>query len=315
MAVFTPLDAASLEAFLAPYERGELLHFHGVEDGIENTNYFVELSGGRFVLTLFETLTPDDVRYCLDLMAHLRRRWQHCAQPIADCNGVVLSTLAGKPAALVERLGGQSIDDPTPAECYALGAAIAHMHGAADGYPGRAAIQLTRAWREEQLAALADKLDPQERQLAADSVGAGDPDPSGRLPGGVIHGDLFRDNVLFEGSHLSGVIDFYHAHSGPFVYDLAVAVADWCFIPTLQFSVTDARGMLDGYRSVRDLGPVEQEAWVSAMRAAATRYWLSRLRDKHFPRSGPINRIKDPAPLQKLLHICREQPERIAALW
>ncbi|MEQ8661711.1 MAG: homoserine kinase, partial [Gammaproteobacteria bacterium] len=231
MSVYTVVARAELEAFLRGYALGTLDDYAGIEAGIENTNYFVTTTLGEYVLTLFEVTPTEDLDYCLALMAHLADAGIPSAHPLADRRGSYLGELCGKPAALVVRLPGRSVTRPDVVHCRAIGTAMARMHLAGTSFARERAAERGQHWRATVIERLRAAVDGSERQLL-DAI-AGDAELAERrdLPHGVIHADLFHDNALFVGESLTGIIDFYYAHTGAFVYDLAVSVADWCFGP------------------------------------------------------------------------------------
>ncbi|MEX2480626.1 MAG: homoserine kinase [Gammaproteobacteria bacterium] len=315
MSVFTSVDRRELEKFLLAYELGALERFAGIESGIENTNYFVTTRRGRYVLTLFEVTPADELDYFLGLMAHLADNAVLSAHPVADRSGGYVRTLKGKPAALVARLPGRSVERPGVPHCAAIGRAMAQMHLAVGSFCGQRANDRGPAWRHEVAALLSPHVDAVERELLDAVI---DNDARGRdcgaLPGGVIHADLFRDNALFDGERLTGIIDFYYAHNGPFIYDLAVCVADWCFGPE-GLDAPRAGALLAAYDTVRVLQPAERAAWPRAVCTAGARFWLSRLKDKIFPRRGALTHIKDPDPFRRVFTVARERPRILLDVW
>ncbi|MEQ8233731.1 MAG: homoserine kinase [Gammaproteobacteria bacterium] len=314
MSVYTVVARAELEAFLGGYALGELRDYAGIEAGIENTNYFVTTSHGEYVLTLFEVTPVEDLDFCLALMAHLADAGIPSAHPLADRDARYLGVLCGKPAALVQRLPGRSVSRPGIDHCRAIGAAMAHMHLAGASFKRARAAERGRRWRETVFARLRPVVGGAERALL-DAV-AGDAELAERrdLPNAVIHADLFHDNALFVDTRLTGIIDFYYAHTGALVYDLAVTVADWCF-DAGSFDVIRARAVLQAYTAVRPVTAAEQAAWPAAMRAAGTRFWLSRLHDQCFPRAGALTHIKDPAPFRAVVEFALDHPRLLADAW
>lgn len=304
MSVFTPVTESQFAAWLQGYAVGTAVALEPIAAGIENTNYFATTSQGRYVLTLFERLAAAELPFYLDLMAHLARHGIPCPAPIADLNDRYLSSLNGKPAALVTRLEGKSIDSPSAADCAELGALLARMHLAARSYGGylenprgprwwRAAAREVRPFLD---APRAEQLDAELRFQAQHRFAD--------LPRAAVHADLFRDNALFAGARLSGVIDFYFAGVDCFVYDLAVCANDWCLADPQRDRRLDARrlaAMLGAYAAVRPLQAEERTAWPVMLRAAALRFWLSRLHDKHLPRSGQLVKIHDPEHFRDIL--------------
>lgn len=303
MSVYTAVARAELARFLADYPLGELVAYSGIESGIENTNYFVTTVSGEFVLTLFESTPVADLPYFLALMAHFAARGLPCAEPLAARDGIWLRALAGRPAALLRRLPGTSVTTPQPAHCAAIGATLARMHLAAADFAGERADDRGPAWRAATAARIRPLLTVDARQMLERALAAPPLDESGRLlPRGAIHADLFRDNALFNGEQLGGIIDFYYARSGPFLYDLAVAASDWCTSAHGTPEPSRLHALLAAYRDIRPLTAGEQAHWYAALHAAGLRFWLSRQHDRLFPRAGVLTWSKDPAPYARLLH-------------
>jgi homoserine kinase type II len=301
MSVFTKVSYEELRAFLGGYACGELLGFQGIGEGIENTNYFVDTSDGRWVLTLFERLDYDDLPFFLGLMEHLAARGYPCAMPQHTREGSSLTMLNGKPAALVRRLPGQSVLFPDLAQCRATGRALAEMHVLAHSFELRAGNARGAQWRAHTGETLLPRVEPDQRALLADELDAQQALDLAALPQGVIHADLFRDNVLFVDDRLTGVIDFYYACNDALIYDLAVTVNDWCFDADGRLNHARYDGLVAEYAAVRELEPAERAAWPLVLRAAALRFWLSRLYDWLMPREGDLVHIKDPGQYRRVL--------------
>jgi homoserine kinase type II len=306
MAVFTSVTHEQLRTWLARFPVGALRDWRGIAEGIENTNYFVDTDGGRWVLTLFERLPPDRLPFHLDLMHHLAARGIPCPDPVADLDGALTAPLAGRPAALVTRLPGRGVERPTLAHAAPVGDLLARMHLAAADFPGRQPNPRGPDWWRAtvphllpmlpgpQAALLADELDAQGRFAASDAARA--------LPQGAVHADLFRDNVLFDGERIGGVIDFWFAGTDALLFDLAVTCNDWC--------IDDDSGVLDpvrldalvgAYDARRPLAEAERAAWPMVQRAAALRFWISRLDDWHRPRPAEQLTPKDPGHFERIL--------------
>ncbi len=310
MSVYTPVSEAELASWLRNYSVGQLAQCEPIESGIENTNYFVTTSQGRYVLTLFERLPAEALPFYLDLMAHLARHGIPCPAPIADLSDQYLGSLNGKPAALVTRLPGRSLEKPGAAECKELGALLGRMHLAGRSYSAylenprgpkwwRFAAQEVRGFlKKPELQLLEDELSYQTQQRFPD------------LPRGPVHADLFRDNALFDGARISGVVDFYFAGVDCLLYDLAVCANDWCLKDLEKdhdLHPRSTKALLDAYHAVRPFTELECEAWPAMLRAAALRFWLSRLYDFHLPRPGMLVHAHDP---EHFRHILRS---RVAA--
>jgi len=313
MAVFTPVSEGTLRALLSRFDIGELMAFEGIASGIENTNYFVDTTQGRFVLTLFEKLSAKELPFYLELMRHLANRGVACPRPMADHDGHLLQHCEHKPASLATRLKGVWQPQPTVRHCEILGAAIAASHIAVADYSGYQPNLRGLSWWIDTVPQLLSHVRPDQAALLHDELLAqrtfAETPLAQSLPRGAVHADLFRDNVLFEefpsGPVLGGFIDFYFAGVDSFVFDLAVAVNDWCIRFEADDSgelVTDRRdALLAGYTAVRPLSSAEQQAWPMALRAAAFRFWVSRLYDWHLPRKAAMLTPKDPAHFERLL--------------
>ena len=303
MSVFTPVTPEQFSAWLKRYCVGPLVQMQGIAAGIENTNYFVTTTGGRYVLTLFEKLTPIELPFYLGLMAHLAQHGIPSPAPATDLDGRLFSELNGKPAALMSRLQGDAVTAPTPAHCGEVGDALADMHLAGQSYPGRLDNPRgPRWWRETapkvspflnagSAALLRSELEFQARHRRED------------LPRGPIHADLFRDNVLFEGSRIGGVIDFYFAGIDCLLFDVAVTLNDWCVHPGGEIDALRAHALLAAYHARRPFTPPEREAWPMLLRAAALRFWLSRLYDFYLPRPGELVHAHDPEHFRRILKL------------
>ena len=234
MAVFTSVSEADITAWLANYSLGTLLELQGIPAGIENTNYFVTTGNGRFVLTLFEKLTSDDLPFFLNLMAHLARHGIPCPAPVADRHNRFLGELNGKPACIVSRLSGKSVTQPTAAHCAAVGAMLGQMHVAGQSFGEQMLNPRGATWRAEASRQVMKFLPAQDAALLESEVALHAKQPLTGIPRGIIHADLFRDNVLMDGERVGGLIDFYFACTGNLLYDVAITVNDWCMTAEWQ---------------------------------------------------------------------------------
>jgi homoserine kinase type II len=224
MAVFTRVSEADIAAWLANYSLGTLIELQGIPAGIENTNYFVTTSNGRFVLTLFEKLTADDLPFFLNLMAHLARHGIPCPSPVADRHNRFLGELNGKPACIVSRLNGKSVLQPGSAHCAAVGAMLGQMHSAGQSFGDQMLNPRGSAWRFEASRQVKKFLSAQDAALLDSEGELHAKHPLANIPRGIIHADLFRDNVLMDGERVGGLIDFYFACTGNLLYDVAITV-------------------------------------------------------------------------------------------
>jgi homoserine kinase type II len=300
VSVFTPVSDAELAQWLGNYSLGELRSSEPIEAGIENTNYFVTTTQGRYVLTLFERLPAEELPFYLQLMAHLARHGIPCPAPIADLSDRYLGVLNGKPAALVTRLPGRSLEDPHAAHCAELGALLARMHLAGRSYSAFLENPRGPKWWRFAAREVAPFLDDGKRRLLEAELAFQAEQRFPDLPRGPVHADLFRDNTLWEDGRISGVVDFYFAGVDCFLYDVAVCVNDWCLDgPGLQ--AERLRALLGAYGAVRPFTAHERAAWPAMLRAAALRFWLSRLFDLHLPRPGMLVHAHDPEHFRRIL--------------
>ncbi len=301
MSVYTRIEPHELEEFLCTYALGGLVAFSGIGAGIENTNYFVSTTQGEYVLTLFETMGAQELPYFLELMAFLAEQDVPSAHPIADRQRRYLRSLKDKPAALVQRLPGANVLAPTPQQCRAVGRGLGHMHRVGQAFSGRRENERGAAWRQTTARKVLPCLNSTDAALLSAEMEFQGQIQMRDLPVGVIHADLFRDNVLFVDDSLTGIIDFYYACNDVLLYDLAVTVNDWCSRPDGQLDDKNVRSLLTAYREQRDFQVQEHSAWPAMLRAAALRFWLSRLQDQHFPRKGEMTHTKDPDVFKRIL--------------
>ncbi len=306
MSVFTSVSIPQLQAWLNDYAIGELVELKGIASGITNTNYFVTTSQAKYVLTLFEQNSMDELPYFIDLMSHLAAHGIPCPKPITDRAGASLHTLNGKPAVLISCLKGQDVERPNAQQCQAVGRVLAQMHLVSlsfDLQPNHHNSHNSRGadWRSKTAALVMPHLNSADQALLSDSMAFQAQLDLSALPCGVIHADLFRDNVLFDGDEIGGLIDFYYACHDVLAYDLAIAVNDWCVEDDGQFDTNRLAAMLAGYHAVRPFNAAEQAAWPSLLRMAALRFWLSRLHDKIYPQAGELTHAKDPDHFQRIL--------------
>jgi homoserine kinase type II len=309
MAVYTEFSDEEFEAFIEGYDLGAVLAVKGIAEGVENSNYLLSTEAGQFILTLYEKrVDAADLPFFLGLMEHLSKRGINCPLPVRDRKGNSLGRLAARPAAIVTFLTGVSVRRPRADHCAAVGRALAGLHEAADGF------MLTRpnalsvgGWRPL-YEACAGRADEVQFGLAAEIEGELDfleKNWPGDLPTGVIHADLFPDNVFFLGKALSGLIDFYFACNDMLAYDVAVCLNAWCFEPDASLNVTKARGLLLGYQAVRPLTEAETAALPLLARGAALRFLLTRLYDWLTVPAGALVVPKDPVEFYKKLRFHR----------
>jgi homoserine kinase type II len=304
LSVYTSVTESELSDWLRNYSIGPLAGFEPIKAGIENTNYFVTTAQGRYVLTLFERLPAEELPFYLDLMAHLARHGIPCPAPVADLSDRYLQRLNGKPAALVTRLPGKSVEHPSVAECGELGMLLGRMHLAGRSYG--AYLENPRGPKWWRLAAreVDPFLDEDRKALLKSELAFQAEHRFPDLPRGPVHADLFRDNALLERGRISGVFDFYFAGVDCLLYDVAVCANDWCLVdPAREPRLDEARtrALLEGAHAVRPFSAAERAAWPILLRAAALRFWLSRLHDLHLPRAGPLVHAHDPEHFRRIL--------------
>jgi homoserine kinase type II len=320
MAVYTEVPDDELAAFLRAYDVGEVVSFKGIAEGVENSNYLLVTTGGRFILTLYEKrVERRDLPFFLGLLEHLSARGLNCPQPVPGRDGEPLRELCGRPAALVTFLDGVSIRRPNARHCGELGAALARLHEAGAGFALRRPNALSVAgWRPLADAARgrADAVAPGlEATIDAELSHLETAFAALDLPAGVIHADLFPNNVFFLGDRLTGLIDFYFACDDSFAYDLAICLNAWCFEPDLSFNVTKGRAMIEAYDAERRLSPAEIAALTTLSRGAALRFLLTRLVDWLDTPPGAMVKKLDPLDFLKRLRFHQRAIDASAYGW
>jgi homoserine kinase type II len=298
MAVYTDVSAEDLGQFLAGYDLGELLSYKGIAEGVENSNFLVHTSHGHYILTLYEKrVAAGDVPFFLALMEHLHARGITCPQPVKDRYGETLGRLCGRPAAIVTFLDGMWMRRPDARHCAALGEALARMHIAGTDFARKRRNTLSVAgWRPlyEQAAARADEVQHGLRATIEKELVHLEQAWPDDLPEGVIHADLFPDNVFFLGDKLSGLIDFYFACTDTLAYDVAICLNAWCFEPDHSYNITKGRSLLTCYIAARPLSDAELHALPLLARGASMRFLLTRLVDWLNVPEGALVRPKNP---------------------
>ena len=311
MAVYTPITAQQAQTLLDDLALGQLTRLQGIQGGIENTNYFVDSERGSFVLTLFERLTHAQLPFYLELMRHLAQKGVPVPAPHANASGQILHTLAGKPAALVDKLAGASQLAPTIAHCAAIGQALAQLHVAGADFPLQQPNLRGLQWIRATVPVVLPHLDAAQSQLiqaelaAQQTVVAGSAYAS--LPRGAVHADLFRDNALFVGQELSGIFDFYFAGIDTFAFDMAVCLNDWCIdLPSGQDDAQRVAAFVQAYETVRPLSAAEHDLLPAMRRLGALRFWTSRLWDFYLPREAEVLQAHDPQHFERVLLALRQ---------
>lgn len=308
MSVFTTVSTEQLQHWLKGYAIGDVLELKGISAGITNTNYFVTTTQDKYVLTLFEQNTIEELPFFIELMDHLAQHGVPCPQPISNNNGESLHMLNGKPAVLISCLKGRDLESPSALNCAEVGAVLAKMHIAGLSFQEKNTVHPHRnprdvQWREKTAAQVMPHLPADDQKLLQETLQFQKQLDMAALPSGVIHADLFRDNVLFDGDKIGGLIDFYYAYRDAFVYDLAITVNDWCVQPDGRLDQEKLEAMLKAYESVRTMETAEHAAFNSMLRIAALRFWLSRLYDKLYPQDGELTHAKDPDHFKNILKL------------
>lgn len=316
MAVYTEVTIQEAQALIDQLHLGSVTALQGIQGGIENTNYFVSTTKGEFVLTLFERLTQEQLPFYLQLTRHLSAKHIPVPAPQQDRSGELLFTLNGKPAAVVQRLEGRSQLTPQAAHCTELGRTLAQMHLAAQDFALYQPNLRGLAWWNETVPVVLNYIPEalqalliaelaHQNQVALDPVYA-------LLPKGPVHADLFRDNAMFVGERLSGIFDFYFAGVDTWLFDLCVVINDWCIdLATGELDAQRLLALLDAYQSVRRLTDAERSLLPEMARAAALRFWISRLWDYYLPREASMLHAHDPAHFERVLAARIAQPLRL----
>jgi len=308
MAVFTQVTLEDLKSWMSQFSLGEVLAVKGISSGIENSNFFITTEKGEFVLTIFEHLTFEQLPFYLNLMRHLADRDVLVPAPIANFQGKIVNELHGKPASIVTKLEGEWQLAPAPVHCAAVGTMLAKMHLAGRDFDMCQPNLRGLDWWRTTAPAVQPFLSPDQQQLLLDEMAFQESFAASevvlQLATGPIHADLFRNNVMFVGETLSGFFDFYFAGCDTWLFDVAVTVNDWCIdLDSGELDVQRVRAMLDAYHAVRPFNHAEQTAWQALLRAAALRFWLSRLYDFHLPRDAEMLTPHDPAHFECVLRL------------
>ena len=306
MAVYTEVSFDEAFEFVQSLNLGLLQSLKPCTGGIENTNYFVTTDSGAFVLTLFERLSFGQLPFYLQLMKHLAERGIPVPNPAPDKSGQILHSLKGKPSAVVNKLRGASELAPSQAHCTQVGRLLARMHLAGHDFKVRQPNLRSLPWWNSTLPAVLPHVTPEQRSLLLGELAYQNhiaaTSAYKALPTGIVHGDLFRDNVLFDGGELTGFFDFYFAGCDTFLFDLGVCLNDWCIdLSTGQHDAARADTFINAYQAVRRLTAQERSLLPAMARAGALRFWISRLWDFYLPRDAAVLKAHDPAHFERVL--------------
>lgn len=301
MSVYTEITRLQLEQLLNHYSVGELIDFEGIPNGVENTNYRVLTTAGVFVLTLFEDLDVNGLEHVLKLLAYLDAHCLPCSYPIKDNAGNASRPFCTKPAALFKWISGNSVLEPTVDHCYQIGLQLGKLHLSTASYYFPVVSSHDLVACKVKYKVVEGKLSAVDQLLIQDEFDFQDSYSLSNLPEGVIHGDLFKDNVLFFNDEVSGLLDFYSASAGVFLLDVAITVNDWCVNQQGILQSQKTAALLSAYQKLRPMPQSELSYLPILLRAAALRFWLSRLEKEHFPRQGVMTHTKDPLEFRRLL--------------
>jgi homoserine kinase type II len=311
MAVFTAVSLADLAGWMPQFPLGQATGIKGISSGIENSNFFLSTEAGEYVLTIFENLNLEQLPFYLELMGHLARHGVTVPAPVPNREGKLCVLLHGKPAAIVSKLEGESQMAPQAVHCAAVGAMVARMHLAGRSFPMQQPNLRGLPWLNATAGDVFPYLDQAKAALLKEELRFQNEFASSlayqALDRGPVHADLFRNNVMFVGERLTGFFDFYFAGCDTWMFDLAVTINDWCIdLATGVLDVARVTAMLNAYHAVRPFTPNDQQAWQPMLRAAALRFWMSRLYDFYLPRAAEMLTPHDPTHFERILR------ERIA---
>jgi len=313
MAVFTSVTLEDLAPWMKQFPLGQALNIRGIASGIENSNFFIDTEQGEYVLTIFENLNFDQLPFYLKLMRHLADRGVLVPAPIANADGELCVALHGKPAAIVSKLNGSSQMEPQPVHCAEVGTMLARMHLAGRDFAIQQPNLRSLDWWQITVPKVLEFLSDSNRQLMQEEIAfqsAFALTPTYQaLAQGPVHADLFRNNVMFDGEQLTGFFDFYFAGCDTWLFDVAVTINDWCIdLTTGELDMARVNAMLSAYHAVRPFTAEEALSWQAMLRAAAFRFWLSRVYDFYKPRDAEMLTPHDPTHFERILRLRISQP-------
>jgi homoserine kinase type II len=299
MSIHTHITPTHITQLLESYAIGNLVAFSGIDAGITNSNYRIQTTQNKYILTLFEALTATQLPFFLDLMSFLATNNIPCPQPIADQRNHYIHHINNKPAVFIEYLPGDTPITPTIEQCIEIGKFLAMMHLATPLFGQKKISSRGAQWHKSTTAKIIAHLSTKEKILLEQEMYYQQQQNYSALPQGIIHADLFPDNALFLNNTLTGIIDFYYACDGYYLWDLAVTVNSWCLNADNHFNQKKIDALLNAYQTQRPLTPAELTHWNATRRSAALRFWLSRLHDYHYPSTAGTVHIKDPHEIEQ----------------
>lgn len=311
MSVYTSINHQQLSHFLQDYSLGPLVDFQGIADGIDNTNYSFRTTQGQFILTVFETLKHNKLPPFLELLIYLSQNKFLCPQPLLNINHALLGQIQNKPAAVFYRLPGASIQYPNIEQCQNIGRTLGQLHQLTRSYSFARNNPRGAAWLQNFTFHCLPALDAAQHNLLLDELKFQAAHPIHSLPQGIIHADLFRDNVLFLNNKITGILDFYSTCQDALTLDLAIVINDWCINEAKVLEMQKLQALITGYQSMRPLSQIEILALPAMLRRAALRYWLSRLEHQSTPRQGEITVLKNPNDFLRILKYHRTNTVRL----
>ena len=301
MAVFTSINFDELSIWLKQFNLGNLIDFQGISSGVTNTNYLITVNNAKFILTIFEDTKFDDLLFYIDLMSFLSKKHILCPQPILNINEKYLSSLKSKPALLVSFLNGSEKKDVGSGNCFEVGRALANFHLKAKKFSQKKENSRDLSWIKITYENLSNLLSEDDNRIIQEEFAYYEDNVIDNLAQGIIHADLFIDNVLFDKDKVSGMIDLYYACNVKYIYDISVALNDWCIDDVGEIDKEKMNSFVKGYASIRKIDDDEIEALPTYLRLAALRFWVSRLYDFHNIRRGEDITIKDPNHFKNIL--------------
>ena len=301
MSVYTNLTAKDVSKLLSQYDIGSLVSYKGISDGITNTNYFLVTSKGKYVITIFEDITKARARKYLKLMNYFSKHGLCSPEIMLTKNDEVICTFKLKPCSIMERLTGKTITETNISLCKSVGKIVGSFHLSSKNYKNKIINSRDIKWVNENMKKIKAHISKDQYKLLSQSRKIFKKIFEMDFPKGIIHSDLFRDNVLEKSNKVTGIIDYYYSFHGPFIYELGVIINDWCSNKDGSINIRKYNNFINSYNSVRPLTPKERKYINSAMVAAGLRFYLSRLVDMAFPKVGEITHIKDPKTFERII--------------